>query len=328
MRKFQFGALIFTLLLSLGLFACGDDNETKTSTAQPTAQATSQATSSAATQPPAGTPAAASPTPVPREGPKDVILATTTSTQDTGLLDVLVPMFEDASGYNVKVIAVGTGQALAMGERGDADVMLVHAPASEKKIVDEGVGLNRRLVMHNDFVLLGPSSDPAGVKGTTKATEALTKIFDTGASFISRGDDSGTDKLEKALWKKANLDPKGKSWYEETGQGMGASLQIANQRDAYIMSDRGTFLASKSLSLAIVLEGDPGLLNVYSVMEVNPDKFSLVNGPGGKAFADFMVSDEAQNVIKDFGVDKYGQALFTPDAGKTYESLGLATPFG
>jgi tungstate transport system substrate-binding protein len=328
MRKFQFGALIFTLLLSLGLFACGDDNETKTSTAQPTAQATSQATSSAATQPPAGTPAAASPTPVPREGPKDVILATTTSTQDTGLLDVLVPMFEDASGYNVKVIAVGTGQALAMGERGDADVMLVHAPASEKKIVDEGVGLNRRLVMHNDFVLLGPSSDPAGVKGTTKATDALTKIFDTGASFISRGDDSGTDKLEKALWKKANLDPKGKSWYEETGQGMGASLQIANQRDAYIMSDRGTFLASKSLSLAIVLEGDPGLLNVYSVMEVNPDKFSLVNGPGGKAFADFMVSDEAQNVIKDFGVDKYGQALFTPDAGKTYESLGLATPFG
>jgi tungstate transport system substrate-binding protein len=206
--------------------------------------------------------------------------------------------------------------------------MLVHAPSSEKKLVDEGVGLDRRLVMHNDFILLGPSSDPAGVKGTTVATDAFTNIYNNGADFISRGDDSGTDKLEKALWKKAGLDPTGKSWYEETGQGMGASLQVANQRDAYIMSDRGTFLASKSLSLVIVLEGDPALLNVYSVMEVNPDKFSLVNGPGGKAFADFMVSDEAQSIIKDFGIDKYGQALFTADAGKTYEEVGLATPFG
>ena len=325
MKRLRFGMLIAALALSFGLAACGGDNGSDKVTSQPTSAVTTAASSTA---PPSGTPAAATGTPVVREGPKDVILATTTSTQDTGLLDVLVPMFEEDSGYNVKVIAVGTGQALAMGERGDADVMLVHAPSSEKKLVDAGVGIDRRLVMHNDFVLLGPESDPAGVKGTTTGVDALTKIFDKGAAFISRGDDSGTDKLEKALWKKANLDPKGKSWYEETGQGMGASLQVANQRDAYIVADRGTFLASKSLSLVIVLEGDPALLNVYSVMQVNPEKFDLVNGPGGKAFADFMVSDEAQNVIKDFGVDKYGQALFTPDAGKTYESLGLATPFG
>jgi tungstate transport system substrate-binding protein len=313
-------------LLSLATTACGGNEESKGEPTSP--PATSAPTKVSSNTPaPSGT-SAPSPTPVPREGPKDVILATTTSTQDTGLLDVLVPAFEKDTGYNVKVIAVGTGQALAMGERGDADVMLVHAPSSEKKIVDEGVGLNRRLVMHNDFVLLGPSSDPAGVKGMTKAIDALTAIFNKGSTFVSRGDDSGTDKLEKALWKKVNLDPKGKSWYEETGQGMGASLQIANQKDAYIMSDRGTFLASKSLSLVIVLEGDPALLNVYSVMEVNPEKFSMVNGAGGKAFADFMVSDEAQSMIKTFGVDKYGQALFTPDAGKTYEPIGLASPWG
>jgi tungstate transport system substrate-binding protein len=215
-----------------------------------------------------------------------------------------------------------------MGERGDADVMLVHAPSSEKKVVDEGVGLDRRLVMHNDFVLLGPASDPAGVKGMTDAVAALTKIYNAGSTFVNRGDDSGTDKLEKALWKKANLDPVGKSWYEQTGQGMGASIQVANQKDAYILSDRGTFMASQNLSLSIVVEGDPALLNVYSVMEVNPDKFSMVNGAGGKAFADFMVSDTAQNIIKTFGVEKYGKPLFTADAGKTYEEIGLATPFG
>jgi tungstate transport system substrate-binding protein len=322
MKKTRFGMLVTALVLALGLMACGGDSGTTKETVQPTGEATTQST-------PSGTAAPATATPVQRSGPKDVILATTTSTQDTGLLDVLVPLFEEDTGYNVKVIAVGTGQALAMGERGDADVMLVHAPASEKKVVDEGVGIDRRLVMHNDFVLLGPSSDPAGVQGATLAVDALTKIYDKGAAFVSRGDDSGTDKLEKALWKKAGLDPTGQSWYEESGQGMGATLQIANQRDAYIMSDRGTYLATKdSLSLIIVLEGDPGLLNVYSVMEVNPDKFDLVNGPGGKAFADFMVSVKAQTVIKDFGVDKYGQALFTPDAGKTYEELGLATPFG
>ncbi|MGA2285719.1 MAG: substrate-binding domain-containing protein [Dehalococcoidia bacterium] len=325
MKRIQGGILGPALLLSLTVLACGGSSNSSAPTSQPT----SAATQASSNTPASGTPVAATTTPVVRSGPKDIILATTTSTQDTGLLDVLVPAFDKETGYNVKVIAVGTGQALAMGESGDADVMLVHAPSSEKKVVDEGIGLDRRLVMHNDFVLLGPSNDPAGVKGTTVASDALTKIYNKGAAFISRGDDSGTDKLEKALWQKAGLDPKGKSWYDETGQGMGASLQVANQRDAYIMSDRGTFLATqKSLSLGIVLEGDPQLLNVYSVMEVNPQKFSLVNAAGGKAFADFMVSDEAQTMIKTFGIDKYGQALFTADAGKTYESVGLATPFG
>ena len=322
MKLYRIVVLLFALLLSFGLVACGGDEKTdESTTAQPTIAVTTQATA----QSTGGT---AQPTAVVRSGPKEVILATTTSTQDTGLLDALLPVFEKDSGYNVKVIAVGTGQALAMGERGDADVLLVHAPSSEKKLVDSGVAINRQLVMHNDFILLGPSSDPAGVKGSTTAVDALTKIYQKGSPFISRGDDSGTDKLEKALWKKANLDPKGQPWYEESGQGMGATLQIANQRDAYIISDRGTFMAAKNLSLTIVLEGDPALLNVYSVMEVNPEKFDLVNGDGGKAFAAFIVSEKGQAIVKDFGVEKYGKPLFIADAGKTYEEIGLATPFG
>lgn len=259
-----------------------------------------------------------------QSGPTDVILATTTSTQDSGLLDVLEPEFEKATGYNLKVIAVGTGQALAMGERGDADVLLVHAPTSEKKVVASGAAINRRLVMHNDFIIVGPKNDPAGIKGMTSARDALKRVADTGARFISRGDDSGTDKLEKSLWQTVGLDPTGEGWYEETGQGMGATLQVAGQRGAYTISDRGTFLAqAKNLDLVLLVEGDPLLLNVYSVMQVNPERFGRVNGPGGKAFADFMVSDQAQAIIGTFGADKFGQPLFVPDAKKTYADLGL-----
>jgi tungstate transport system substrate-binding protein len=323
-RVFWLVALLVTLVAALGLVACGDNGGSK-ETATPQAAAT--ATPKPATT---GTPqAAATGTPVVRSGPKEIILATTTSTQDSGLLDVLVPEFEKDSGYNVKVIAVGSGQALAMGQRGDADVLLVHAPSSEKALIDDGSAINRRLVMHNDFIILGPEKDPAGIKGMTSAVDALKKVFDTGSSFISRGDDSGTDKLEKSLWKKAGVDPKGKSWYEETGQGMGATLQIANQRDAYIISDRATYLAqSDNLDLVVLVEGDPILLNVYSVMQVNPDEFDLVNGPGGKAFADFMVSEKAQQMIGAFVDKKSGKPLFTPDAGKTYEQIGMKTPFG
>ena len=316
-------ALLLVLLTAVGLVACGGDEESK-ETATPEAAATT--TPQVAVT---GTPQAATSTPVVRSGPKEVILATTTSTQDSGLLDVLVPEFEKDSGYNVKVIAVGSGQALAMGERGDADVLLVHAPSSEKKLVDSGAAINRRLVMHNDFIILGPDKDPAGIKGMTSAVDSLKKVFDTGSSFISRGDDSGTDKLEKSLWKKAELDPKGKSWYEESGQGMGATLQIANQRDAYIICDRATYLAqSAGLALTLLVEGDPVLLNVYSVMQVNLESFDLVNGPGGKAFADFMVSEKAQQMIGEFVDKKSGKPLFIPDAGKTYEELGMKTPFG
>jgi len=257
-------------------------------------------------------------------GPKDIILATTTSTYDSGLLDVLVPEFEKESDYNVKVIAVGTGEALAMGERGDADVLLVHAPSSEKPLVESGAAINRRLVMHNDFVIVGPESDPAGIKGMTSAGDALAAIYDAGATFISRGDDSGTHKREVSLWEEEALDPEGQSWYEQSGQGMGATLQIANQKDAYTLSDRGTYLAQgENLDLVVLVEGDPLLLNVYSVMEVNPERFDLVNGPGGQAFAEFMVSDKAQQIIRDFGVEEFGQPLFIPDADKTYEDLGL-----
>jgi tungstate transport system substrate-binding protein len=264
-----------------------------------------------------------------RSGPKEVILATTTSVQDSGLLDVLVPEFEKESGYNLKVIAVGTGQTLAMGQRGDADVLVVHAPASEKALIDDGSAINRRLVMHNDFIIVGPEKDPAGIAGMTSAVDAMKKIADTGSTFVSRGDDSGTNKMELSLWKKAEVEPEGESWYEQSGQGMGPTLQIANQKDGYTLTDRATYLAQgENLSLTLLVEGDPVLLNVYSVMEVNPDKFDLVNGAGGKAFADFMVSEKAQQMIGEFVDKKSGKPLFIPDADKTYEDLGMKTPFG
>ena len=257
-------------------------------------------------------------------GGKEIILATTTSTQDTGLLDVLVPKFKEETGYNVKVIAVGSGEALAMADRGDADAVLAHAPSSEQELVDKGSVVNRQLVMHNDFVIVGPANDPAGIKGMTSAVDALTTIADQKAPFISRGDDSGTNKLELKLWDKAGLKPEGQSWYEQSGQGMGATLQIASQRGAYTISDRGTYLAqSSNLQLEVLVEGDPALLNVYHVMQVNPERFDGVNGEGGKAFVEFMVSKETQDFISKFGVDKFGRPLFIADAGKAESELGL-----
>jgi len=257
-------------------------------------------------------------------GGKEIILATTTSTQDTGLLDELLPMFKEESGYKVKVIAVGSGEALAMADRGDADAVLAHAPSSEEELVDKGSVVNRQLVMHNDFVIVGPADDPAGIKGMESATEALTTIADKKAPFISRGDDSGTNKLELKLWDKAGLEPEGQSWYEQSGQGMGATLQIASQRGAYTISDRGTYLAqSSNLELEVLVEGDPALLNIYHVMQVNPEQFDGVDGEGGKAFVEFMVSQETQDFISEFGVEKYGRPLFIPDAGKSESELGL-----
>jgi tungstate transport system substrate-binding protein len=261
-------------------------------------------------------------TPTPLANP-NLILATTTSTQDSGLLDVLVPLFEQQTGYTVKTVAVGTGEALKMGEEGNADVLLVHAPASEKTYMEGGFGKERSLVMHNDFIVVGPASDPAGVKGKSPA-EALTAIAAAGAPFISRGDDSGTNKKELDLWKKAAIDPAGQPWYSETGQGMGATLTVASEKDAYTLTDRATFLANKgNLQLETLVEGDPTLLNVYHVITVNPDKWPLVNYAGALAFANFMVSDATQKVIGEFGVDKYGQQLFIPDADRTDADLGL-----
>jgi len=251
-----------------------------------------------------------------------VILSTTTSTQDSGLLDVLVPMFERRSGYTLKTVAVGTGQALALAARGEADVVLAHAPALEKKYVAEGKMLNRRLVMYNDFVLIGPAADPAGVKRLTSAVEAMKAIARTRSRFVSRGDNSGTHLLEKALWKLAGVEPAA-PWYIEVGQGMGLTLGVADERDAYTITDRGTYLAyQKRLRLPILLQGDRPLLNVYSVMEVNPANGPRVNTGGGKAFADFMVAPETQGVIKAFGVDTYGQPLFVPIAGIPEDRVG------
>jgi len=251
-----------------------------------------------------------------------VILSTTTSTQDSGLLDVLVPLFERQTGYAVKTIAVGTGQALALAARGEADVVLAHAPALEKKYVEDGKMLDRRLVMYNDFVIIGPPEDPAKIKGMKKAADALKAIAASRARFVSRGDNSGTHVLEKSLWKLARVDPQG-GWYIEAGQGMGATLGIADDRKAYTLSDRGTFLAfQKRVRLPILVERDRPLLNIYSVMQVNPSNGPKVNAAGGAAFADFMVSADAQKVIKTFGVDTYGRALFEPVAGTKEEEVG------
>ena len=252
-----------------------------------------------------------------------VILATTTSTQDSGLLDVLVPLFERRTGYFVKTVSVGTGQALALGGRGEADVVLVHAPEAEKKYLAEGTLINRRLVMHNDYIIVGPEADPAKVRDRKRAVGAFRRIAEAKAPFVSRGDNSGTNILERRLWKQAGIEPQG-GWYLQSGQGMGQTLGIASEKLAYTLTDRGTYLAlKKRVTLDILVERDGPLLNIYSVMEVNPAQFPKVNAAGGKAFADFMVSAEAQAVIKTFGLEKYGQPLFFPDAGKREDELAL-----
>ncbi|HSE87227.1 MAG TPA: substrate-binding domain-containing protein [Candidatus Binatia bacterium] len=254
---------------------------------------------------------------------RNVILSTTTSTQDSGLLDLLVPLFEKQTGYSVKTVSVGTGQALALAAKGDTDVALVHAPSLEKKHVADGKLLNRRLVMYNDFVIIGPKEDPAKIKSAKTALAALKLIEQAKSPFVSRGDNSGTHNLEKSLWKEAGFQPKG-DWYIEAGQGMGATLGIANERNAYTITDRGTLLAlGKRVNLPILIEGDRLLLNIYSVMEVNPANGPRVNAVGGKALADFMVAPQTQNVIKSFGVEKFGQSLFVPVTGKKEEELGV-----
>jgi tungstate transport system substrate-binding protein len=252
----------------------------------------------------------------PEPAVKDLILATTTSTVDTGLLDLLILIFEKQTGYRVKTISAGTGQALAMGEKGEADVLLVHAPDAEKKLVDAGLVTNYQLVMHNDFVIVGPAADVAGIKGK-QSGDAFKAIAQKEATFISRGDDSGTHKKELSIWKKAEITPAGAKWYQESGQGMGATLLMASEKEAYTLTDRGTYLAQKpNIKLDILSEGDKTLLNIYHVMQVNPEKFTKVNGKGSKAFVEFLIAPGTQKIIGEFGKDKFGQPLFFPDAGK------------
>ena len=292
MRKVWIAGLLIVLILALA--GCG---------AQP---------------PKTATPAA----PVKAPENANVILATTTSTQDSGLLDALLPVFEKKTGYKVKTIAVGTGQALAMGEKGEADVLLVHAPAAEKKVVEKGAAIQRRLVMHNDFVFVGPAGDSAKIKGKT-TIDALKAVAAAKSPFISRGDDSGTHKMELNLWKAAGIKPAA-PWYPEAGAGMGQTLKIADEKLGYTLTDRATYLAQKkNLKLMILVEGDAKLLNIYHVMEVNPAKFAKANNAGAKAFGDFLLSPEGQKIIGEFGKDKYGQPLFFADGGKTEKDFGL-----
>jgi len=255
---------------------------------------------------------------------RELLLVSTTSTQDSGLLDVLLPAFTAKTGYDVQLVAVGSGQALKIGEQGDADVILLHSPAAEKEFVANGFGIDRRLVMHNDFVIVGPPSNPSSLRGQPTLDSAFKAIYSSASTFVSRGDESGTHVKELAIWKNAGLDPHGQDWYLETGQGQGATLSIASEKGAYALTDRGTFLAYKSnVDLEILFEGDSFLLNVYHVITVNPEKFPNINLEGAKAFADFITSPEGQKIIAEFGVDKYGEPLFFPDAGKTDVELGL-----
>jgi tungstate transport system substrate-binding protein len=247
---------------------------------------------------------------------KNLILATTTSTQDTGLLDVLIPAFEKKTGYFVKTIAVGSGQAMAMGQKGEADVMLVHSPDAEKKFMADGYGVNRLIVMHNDFIVVGPPADPAAIKGAGSTVDAFKKIAAAGSLFLSRGDNSGTHAKEQGIWKASGIKPEGQKFYQQTGLGMGQTLNVAAEKKGYTLADRGTYLSlKKNLGMEILKEGDPILLNVYHVIQVNPAKWPKVNADGAKAFSDFMLSAETQGIIKTFGTEKYGGALFFPDAG-------------
>jgi len=277
--------ITFFALMLLILSACGTTD--------------SKDTAAAKEKQPAATPA-----------PTNMILATTTSTQDSGLLDVIIPMFEKENNVKVKVIAVGTGQALEMGTKGEADALLVHAPASEQAVVDAGDAINYKRVMYNDFVLVGPKENPAAVSGED-IVASFKKLAETKSIFISRGDDSGTNKKELTIWDSAAIKPAG-DWYVSTGQGMGQTLQVAAEKKGYVLTDRATWLAQeKNLdTLKIVVEGGKDLMNIYHVMQVNPEKHDKVNSKDAEKFVDFMVNAKTQDVIENFGKKEYGQSLF------------------
>lgn len=251
---------------------------------------------------------------------KEIILATTTSTKDSGLLDFILPDFEKKTGYKVNVVSVGSGEAMKMGENGEADVLLVHSPAAEKEFVANGHADKdgRKDVMYNDFVLIGPKNDPAKIKdkNNNNAIAAFQQLNDTKSTFISRSDDSGTHKKELSVWKKANLTPQG-DWYVKAGAGMGAVLQMTNEKLAYTLSDRATWLSSQlDNDLQIVCENDESgiLYNQYGVICVNPDKNDQINAKGAKEFQNWILSKETQEMISQYGVEEYGKALFTPNA--------------
>lgn len=244
-----------------------------------------------------------------------LVLATTTSTENSGLLADIIPEFEEKYSAEVDIVAVGTGQALQLGEDGNADVLLVHARTLEDAFMDAGHGTRREDVMYNDFVILGPESDPAGIRGMTDAAEAFAAIAGAEATFVSRGDESGTHTKEKAIWEEAGIEPTG-DWYQSAGQGMGAVLTLADEAQAYTLSDRATHLARtlEGIELEIVVEGDPILFNPYGVIAVNPDKDDQINSELAREFIDWLISVPTQEMIGEFGVEEFGAPLFTPDS--------------
>ena len=299
-------ALVLVLGLAALLTACGSSTDTSTTAAQST-------TTMAPTTTAAPSTTAVSETTTSVAGKTDLILASTTSTQDSGLFDVLIPAFTDAfPQYNVKVVAVGSGEALKLGETGDADVLLVHSPAAETEFMKAGYGVDRKAVMYNDFIIVGPPADPAKIKGMTDASDAFGKIAAAQALFFSRGDKSGTNAKELGLWKEAGITPSG-DWYQITGQGMGETLTIADQKGGYTLADRGTWLAKKDSlkNLELLVESDKALFNQYHVITCTAAK----NMQGANDFMNWIISpDVQQNIIGTFGVDEYGQALFVPNA--------------
>lgn len=253
---------------------------------------------------------------------KQLILLSTTTTRDSGVLDALVADFEHRTGYQVKPIVAGSGEVLALAARGEGDVLLTHSPEAEEEFMAAGHGVRRELVMHNDFVIVGPHKDPARIAGLP-VTQALERIADTRSPFVSRGDESGTNVKELELWKAAGRDPVGQSWYVETGSGQGQALNVASETGGYALADRGTYLALRdSLALDILVErNSPDLLNIYHVITVNPDESSRIKRAGADAFADYVTSTDGQQVIASIGVEKFGEPLFVPDAGKTLAEL-------
>lgn len=257
--------------------------------------------------------AEAPPAPAPENS--EIILSTTTSTQDSGLLDFLLPIFTEDTGYEVKTIAVGTGKALQMGRDGEADVLLVHAKDDELKFVEEGDGTERHDVMYNDFVLVGPKDDPLGLKeqSPNDILAALKTIAEQETTFVSRGDDSGTHKKELNIWKAADIEPAG-DWYLSAGSGMADVLKIADEKQGYTITDRATYLSMKAdLELDIIVEGDENLFNQYGVIPVNPEKGETINNDGAVAFMNWLLSEKGQSLIEEYGVEEYGEPLFIPN---------------
>lgn len=306
--------LYLLVLLSLVLGACATPTATPT---EPPAAATEAPAEPVVTEAPTEPPAAATEDVAgPVAGDQRIILATTTSTEDSGLLEVILPDFTAKTGIEVDVIAVGTGQALQLGIDGNADVLLVHARAREDEFMANGDGVRREEVMYNDFVIVGPAADPAGIKGMTNAAEALKKLADTGSTFISRGDDSGTHTKEKSVWKAAGIEEPSGDWYVSAGQGMGDVLNMAKEQQAYTLADRATYLAlvKEGLDLVILVEGDPVLFNPYGVIAVNPEKNDQISNDLANQFIDWIISVPTQEMIGQYGVADFGAPLFVPNS--------------